>query len=236
MLRSDTNDDGYLSWSERQKMMHEIAEGMGNGPPELFRERMYYLVGYYLGQAGLERPKVNTQVLWTSLDGPLAIKDLDCDTFDIEDCLAPGFSLPTSDIRTRSPVFSSSAIFDRVARQTPRCGDCLLKLLLNRRRAGLGPLLPHPKAKSQQRASVIKMLIKYQYTIVQPDASFFMITDAEQVEHVLIKPYIKHNKKIGQLCLNDDVVSQDDGELEALRNAMKRLLKGLLPEKSSFEK
>jgi hypothetical protein len=236
MLRSDTNDDGYLSWPERQKIIREIAEGMSNDSPELFRDRMYFRVADYLEQAGLERPKVNTEILWTSLDGPLMIKDLDCDAFDTEDCLAPGFSLESSDTRTRSPVFSSAAVFDRVARQAPRCGDCLIKLLLNRRRAGLGPLLPHPTAKPQQRETVIKMLIKYQYTIVQPDASFYMITDAEQVEHVLIKPYIKHNKKVGQLCLNDDVVTQDEGELEALKDAMKRLFEGLLPEKSTFEK
>jgi hypothetical protein len=77
--------------------------------------------------------------------------------------------------------------------------------------------------------------MKYQYSLVQPDAYFYMITAAEQVEHVLLKPYVKHNKKFGQLCLNDDVVSKDAGELEALRNAMSRLFEGLLPEKSSFE-
>jgi hypothetical protein len=30
---------------------------------------------------------------------------------------------------------------------------------------------------------VVKALMKYQYTIVQPDAASYMITDAEQVEH-----------------------------------------------------
>jgi hypothetical protein len=112
----------------------------------------------------------------------------------------------------------------------------LLKLVLNRRRAGLGTLLPHPTKKPEQRAIVVKALMKYQYTIVQPDASFHMITDAEQVEHVLITPYIKHNKKTGQLCLNDDVVSSDEQELEKLKGAMSGLFEGLLPEKSNFEK
>lgn len=236
MLRSDTDDDGYLSWSERRRILRDIEEGMSNESPELFRTRMFYRVGDRLEQAGLERPKVNTDILWTSLDGPVAIKDLDCDTFDTEDCLAPGFSLPTADSRAHSPMFSSAAIFDRVARETPRCGDCLLKLVLNRRRAGLSSLLPHPIKKAEQRKTVVKALMRYQYTIVQPDASFYMITDAEQVEHVLIRLFIKHKKKVGQLCLNDDVVSQDVKELEALREVMSRLLEGLLPEKSSFEK
>jgi hypothetical protein len=236
MLRSDTNDDGYLSWPERHRITRDIVEGMSNASPEVFRDRIFYHVGDFLEKASLEPPKVNTETLWTSLDGPLMIKDLDCDAFDTEDCLAPGFSIAASDVHTRSPVFSSSAIFDRVARQEPRCGDCLLKLVLNRRRAGLGPVLPHPTLKPQQRATVVKALVKYQYTIVQPDAAFYMVTDAEQVEHVLLKPYIKHNKKVGQLCLNDDVVTQDERELEALRRSMSKLFEGLLPEKSSFEK
>jgi hypothetical protein len=236
MLRSDIDDDGYLSWPERQKILRDISEGMGNESPDVFRHRMFYRLGDNLERAGLERPKVNTDMLWSSLDGPLVIKDLDCDAFDTEDCLAPGFSLAASGSRTRSPVFSSAAIFHRVAREAPRCGDCLLKVVLNRRRAGLGTLLPHPTKKPEQRVIVVKALMKYQYTIVQPDASFYMITDAEQVEHALIKPYIKHNKKTGQLCLNDDCQSKDERELEALKGAMSRLFEGLLPEKSSFEK
>lgn len=79
--------------------------------------------------------------------------------------------------------------------------------------------------------------MKYQYTVVQPDASFYMITDAEQVELVLIKSYVKHNKKTGQLCLNDDViVNQDEQELGALKRAMSRLLEGLLPERAALRK
>lgn len=235
MLRGDADDDGYLSWNERKKMLRELAEGMGNETPEQFRRRIYYRMGDHLEEAGLQPPKVNTDVLWTSLDGPIMIKDLDCDAFDTEDCLAPGFSLRSSDATARSPVFSSAAIFDRVARESPRCGDCLLKLILNRRRSGLGTLLPHPVKKPEQRATVIKALMKYQYTIVNPDSAFYMVTDAEQAEHVLLKPYLKHNKKAGQICLNDDVVTQDEQELEQLKKVMSALFEGLLPERSSFE-
>jgi hypothetical protein len=46
---------------------------------------------------------------------------------------------------------------------------------------------------------------------------------------------IKDLDCVGQLCLNDDVISKDVGELEALRNSTSRLFEGLLPEKSSFE-
>jgi hypothetical protein len=63
-----------------------------------------------------------------------------------------------------------------------------------------------------------------------------MITDAEQVEQKLIEPLVTHNNSVGQICLNDDVVTQDEGELERLRRTMSRLFEGLLPKKSSFEK
>ncbi|KAF2113972.1 hypothetical protein BDV96DRAFT_495036 [Lophiotrema nucula] len=235
MLRSDVDDDGYLDWKERRKILRELSEGMSNESPELWRDRNFYQVSEHLEKAGLEAPKVNTDIQWTSLDGPSVIKDLDCDAFDTEDCLAPGFSMPSSDATARSPVFASAAIFDRIARQNPRCGDCLIKLILNRRKAGLGPLLPSLSKKPKQRETVVKALIKYQYTIVAPDASFYMVTDAEQADHMLLKPYLKHNKKTGQMCLNDDVVLKDEVQLERLREVMSQLFEGLLPEPSSFE-
>lgn len=236
MLRSDKDDDGYLSWTERKTIIRDLTEGMNNETPELYRRRMYYRVSEHLQEAGLQAPKVNTDILWTSMDGPIMIKEIGCDTFDIDECLAPGFSVASSDARARSPVFASAVVFDRITRETPRCGDCLLKLILNRRRAGLGPVLPHPTKKPQQRETVVKALMKFQYTIVQPDAAFYMVTDAEQADHALIKPYIKHGKKSGQICLNDDVVMQDEHELEALKEVMKQLFEGLLPEPSRFEK
>lgn len=236
MIRSDTNEDGYLSWNERQKILRELGEGMGNETPEAFRSRMFYYVAEHHDQAGLQPPQVNTDILWTSLDGPAMIKDLDCDHFDTEDCLAPGFSMASADAVARSPVFSSAAIFDRISRQSPRCGDCLIKLLLNRRRAGLAPLLPHPTKKPKQRETVIKALMKYSYSIVKPDADFHMVTDAEQAEHALLRPYIKKGKKVGQICLNDDVVTTDQAELDQLGKVMDALFEGLLPEPSSFEK
>jgi len=236
MLRSDQNDDGYLDWKERSEILRELAEGMENQSPEQYRRRIYYRVADHLEEAGLEPPKVNTDILWTSMDGPAMIKTLGCDTFDTEDCLGPGFSESSSDSAARSPVFSSAVIFDRVARQSTLCGDCLIKIILNRKRSGLSPMLPHGLRKSHQRTIIVKALMKYQYTIVAPDAAFHMITDSEQAEHSLLRPYIKHHKKIGQICLNDDVVTQDEIELEKLRKVMTALFEGLLPEPSSFEK
>ncbi|KAF3046741.1 Xanthine phosphoribosyltransferase 1 [Didymella keratinophila] len=191
MLRSDKDDDGYFSWNERNTILRDLEEGMSNDP-EVYRDRQYYRVGDRLTEAGLEAPKVNTEILWTSMDGPVTIKDLECEAFDTEECLAPGFSMALSDAQSRSP-------------------------------------------KPQQRDTVVKALMRFQYTIVQPDASFYMVTDAEQARHVLLKPYIKYGKTSGQMCLNDDVVLEDENELAALKEVIKQLFEGLLPEPSSFE-
>jgi len=43
----------------------------------------------------------------------------------------------------KNPSFSTAVIFERVTRQKPQCGDCLLKLVLNQVERGLGPVLPH---------------------------------------------------------------------------------------------
>lgn len=194
--------------------------------PEVYRTGQYYRVGDRLAEAGLEAPKVSTDILWTSMDVPVTMKDLECDAFDTEECLAPGSSMASSDAQSRSPVFASAVVFDRIARQSPRCGDCLLKLVLNQRRAGLGPVLPRPTKKPQQRDTVLKALMRFQYTIVQHNASFYMVTDAEQARHILLKPCIKHGKTFGHICLSNDVVTEDESELEALNEVMKQLFEG----------
>jgi len=174
-------------------------------------------------------------VLWTSLDGPSAIKDIECFEFNVNECLAPGFSTPSSDSTHLNHVFSSASIFDRVSRQHPKCGDCLIKLLLNRQEKGLGPLFPHADTQAEDRKTVVKSMWKYQYTIVDPDAFFVMITDAEQVENVLLKRLLKKRGKVGQLCLNDDVSTEEESAVADVRSVMMKLLEGMVPEQSAFE-
>ncbi|KAH6720826.1 hypothetical protein BKA61DRAFT_470183 [Leptodontidium sp. MPI-SDFR-AT-0119] len=235
MLRSDVDENGNLGWSERQTIMDDLEEGMTNEGQPGFRKRMFYHMNEALEEAGLEPPQVNIDVQWTSLDGPAAIKDIECFEFNVNECLAPGFSSPASDEKHTNHVFSTASIFDRVARQHPKCGDCLLKLLLNRVESGLSPLLPNPVTQSSMREVVIKALWKYQYVIVEPDAFFVMITDAEQVDNVLFKRLIKKRGKVGQLCLNDDVSTEEEGAVADVRKVMMRLLEEMLPEPSKFE-
>jgi hypothetical protein len=236
MQRSDVDNNGNLDWTERQAIMQDLGEGMAKEGQTEVRKRMFYNMNEALEKAGLEAPKVNVDVLWTSLDGPVAIKDIECFEFNVNECLAPGFSSPSSDETYQNPVFSTASIFDRVARQHPKCGDCLLKLLLNQVKKGLSPLLPHAETQKEARAVVIKALWRYQYVIVDPDAYFVMITDAEQVENILFKRLIKRRGKVGQLCLNDDVSTEEEQAVADVRKVMIRLFEGLAPDPSPFEK
>jgi hypothetical protein len=234
VLRSDQDGDGVLSWSERQAVLDDLARGDENLLKASFRRRNFYHVPAMLERAGLAPPQVNTNLLWTSLDGPVAIRDANCEDFNVDDCLAPGFGLNRSSSQS-NPLFSSAVIFDRVARQNPHCGDCLLKIVLHQTRQGLEPLLP--SAGSRNREVVIKALMKYKYTIMDPTNSLFvMVTDADQVDSTLVERYIRQGKELpGQLCLNDDVSTTELDELEDTRQAMTELMQGIFPEKAAWE-
>jgi len=238
MLRSDENEDGYLSWHERQAIIKSLETGMKQEGKSSYRKRNFYHTIQLTERAGLRGPKVNTDVLWTSLDGPSTIMNLECEEFDVNECLAPGFSISSEspDAASRNPMFSTALIFDRLARQMPNCGDCLLKLLLNQVKRGLSPVLPYKESQPLQREIVIKALMRYRYTISNPDALFVMVTDAEQVDSTLTNKYVRGKKELaGQLCLNDDVSTTEEQELQDVKLAMTELYQGLFPEKSPFE-
>lgn len=82
---------------------------------------------------------------------------------------------------------------------------------------------------------MLKALKRYSYVVVEPDALFTMVTDAEQVQARLIDRLGDPKKQVGQLCLNDDVVSQDKGELLALREKMKQFFGSHWGTPSRFE-
>jgi hypothetical protein len=236
MIRSDVNNDGYLDWKERQAIMEDFSQGIANEANSTFRQRMFYKVEESLEAAGLSPPLVNRDILWTSLDGPSTIREIDCSEFDVNECMAPGFSTNSSDHTFTNPIFSTSLIFDFMARQHPKCGDCLLKLILNKVERGLSPLLPNKESQQGARATVIKAMKRYHYAIMEPDALFMMITDADQIKQVLLKRILKQKRHVGQLCLNDDVSTNDEGQIEEIRKSMEKLFKGLVPDPSPFER
>jgi hypothetical protein len=238
ILRSDTDNDGMLTWPERQQIMQELEAGILNVKKTSYRRRNFYHLPAALEKAGLEPPKVHMNILWTSLDGPITIKDVDCDTFDVNECLAPGFSTSNSGSQSKNPVFSSALVFDRLARQKPQCGDCLIKILLSQQSRGLGPMMPDKTSKPVEREMVVKALMRYKYTIVDPQNTLFaMVTDADQVDSTLTRTFVREKKPLpGQMCLNDDVEAEEPQELQDVLEAMTELFQGIFPEKSSFER
>lgn len=236
-LRSDLDGDGYLSWDERKLLMNSLTKGMANEGKISFRKRNFYHVRQHLEAAGLEAPKVNTDFLWTSLDGPTSFINLQCEEFDINECLAPGFSVSMNEYQGRTPAFSAAVIFERVARQKPDCGDCLLKLVLNQVKQGLEPILPDKQTKQQERELAIKALMRYKYAVVEPNGLFTMLTDAEQIDKMLVERYVRNKNTVpGQLCLNDDVSTTEESELLDIQQAMHEFYEGLFPQKSAFER
>ncbi len=236
MLRSDVDGDGYLSWEERKLLMSALEIGMKNEGKISFRKRTFYHIRHHLEKAGLEAPKINTDFLWTSQDGPSSLINLKCSEFEVNECLGPGFSVSMAGYRGKDPSFSAAVIFERVARQKPDCGDCLLKLVLNQVKEGLEPVLPDKDTKPVERELAVKALMRYKYTIVEPNGLFTMLTDAEQIDKMLTGKYVRHNAEVpGQLCLNDDVATTEESELLDIQHAMNEFYEGLFPEKSLFE-
>lgn len=234
-IRADANGDGKLSWDERQTVIDEIAEGMEKlGPTDSNRIRTFYHASDILEEAGLQSPQVNTDILWTSQDGPVMIQNLECFEFDLNECLAPGFSYEDFG-QGHNPVFSTDAMFDRVSRQNVNCGDCLTKLLLNRVERGLEPMLPNNVTHPTEREIVLKALLKYQYSVIDPDALFVMVTDAEQIETAVLNRIVKKNRPVGQLCLNDDVELEDPQQLQDLQDVMTDLYFQMFPYPSPYE-
>ena len=245
MTKSDVNGDGYLDWDERRSILDNIEPGWrllagsGSSAPakqDENRVRMYYRMPQVLEDAGLEPPKANVNVLWTSIDGPETIRNLKCNDFEVDKCFGDSFGSPLSDEASQNPDFMASNLFSRLASQHGECGDCLLKFALASAERGLGPLLP-PKSKKQDREVVIKALKKYQHTIVDPDAmKFVMIKDAEQAETELLERTIKQGKAYGQYCLNDDVMTEDEEQVSKVAQTMTALFEELWPEKGRWER
>jgi len=235
MQKSDRDGDGYMTWSERTTILQDIAKGIAVESENSTRDKIYEEVPTLLRENGLEAPKVNQQILWTSLDGPVMIRDLDCSEFDADQCLAPGFASSVPDQNYANPLFSAATIFDRVSRQEPRCGDCLLKLLLNQVKRGVEPLLPNVR-EHDKRETVIKALKKYQYTIIEPDARFVMIENAEQAQNTLVDDILGGSKSYGQVCLNDDVLTDDPEVISKVQNVVTSFLHSMQPDASRFER
>lgn len=244
MMKTDVNGDGYLDWSERQALLRAILPGRTAFSAEdastpvyiaAGRERIFYQVRKLQERAGLQPPLSNVNVLWTSLDGPETIRDVKCHNFQIDKCFSESFESPVSDSTYRNPDFTAANIFAQLSRREPKCGDCLIKFMLSTTSRGLEPLLP-PKAHYREREMVIKALLKYQHTIVEPEALFVMVKDAEQAETELIERTIRQKKEFSQWCLNDDVMTEDSRAVAKVNNVIQTVFQTLFPNKGRWER
>lgn len=243
MTRADANGDGYLDWTERQDMLAAIRPGRrqfsgGDASTPVRaaegRDRMYYQLSTIHKQAGLQPPLSQADILWTSLDGPETIKSVKCNGFFIDKCFAESFDSPISDRSYRNPDFSAANIFLQLSKNQPRCGDCVIKFMLSTTPRGLEPLLP-PKTQSQKRDMVVKALVKYQHTVIAPDAMFVMVTDAEQARNDLLERTVRRKKAIGQWCLNDDVMTEDADAVHKVKVVIQKFFTTLFPQKGPWE-
>ncbi|KAI1085358.1 hypothetical protein F5B20DRAFT_132 [Whalleya microplaca] len=246
MSRSDANGDGYLDWTERQHLLEAVEPGWRQlaskdeskpAPSSPVRERMYYKLPQILQKAGLQPPKVNVNIQWTSLDGPATIRNIKCNDFSVDKCFGDSFDSPLSDNASPNPDFAASNLFSRLSYQHPQCGDCLLKFLLADQPRGLEPLLPPKSTKRHDREVIIKALKKYQHTIIDTDAmKFVMVKDAEQAETELLERTIQKGKSYGQWCLNDDVMTESEDEVGKVRDVISQVFESLWPDKGRWEK
>ncbi|CAJ2506806.1 Uu.00g079920.m01.CDS01 [Anthostomella pinea] len=245
MSRSDINSDGYLDWTERQHLLDAVEPGWRQlatkdtskpaAQPEN-RDRMYYNLPQILRDAGLGPTKVNLNVLWTSLDGPETIRNVKCNDFSVDKCLGDSFASSLSDMTSPNPDFATSNVFSRLSHQHPQCGDCLLKFLLASTPRGLEPLLP-PRSKPVDCEMIVKVLKKYQHTIIDTDAmKFVMIKDAEQAETELLERTIRKDKVFGQWCLNDDVMTENASQVGRVKEVMGQVFETLWPKRGTWEK
>ncbi|KAH8666537.1 hypothetical protein BX600DRAFT_497336 [Xylariales sp. PMI_506] len=246
MSRSDADGNGYLDWSERKIIIDALQPGWQElaavdaskpAPRSQVRERMYYQLPKVLESAGLKPPQANADVLWTSLDGPETIRNIKCDNFVVSKCFPESFTSSASDASSANPDFSTSNVFSRLASEHPECGDCLIKFMLNSTPRGLEPLLPPKSSRQHERQVVIKALKKYSHVIVSSEANkFFMVTDAEQAEAELLDRTIEQNKSYAQWCLNDDVMTEDQEQVDKVQEIMKTVFETLWPKKARWER
>ncbi|KAI2609173.1 hypothetical protein GGR54DRAFT_643662 [Hypoxylon sp. NC1633] len=246
MSRSDANSDGYLDWTERQQILEAVEPGWRQlstkdaskpAAQSPARDRMFYKLPQILQKAGLQPPKANVNILWTSLDGPETIRNVKCSDFGVDKCFGDSFASSLSDSTTANPDFAASNVFSRLSYQHPQCGDCLLKFLLASQPRGLEPLLPPKATKFRDREVIVKALKKYQHTIIDTDAMHFvMVKDAEQAEMELLERTIWKGKVFGQWCLNDDVMTESSEQVSRVRDVMSQVFEGLWPERGRWEK
>jgi hypothetical protein len=100
---------------------------------------------------------------------------------------------------------------------------------------GLSPLLPDLATQREKCEIAVEAVMRYQYVVHEPYGLFVIVTDPKQINSTLVKRFKKREKLVDQLCLNDDVSSDDEHDLRELHEAMNVMYSELYPTPSSFE-
>lgn len=240
-LKSDLDGDGYLNLEERRAIIRELQYGrLMKG----YRSHTSALdsIQTTLDLAGL--PKLNMQrPVWSSMDGPLHLSLLSADdcsaTFLASECFAPGFeSLPDSDSpMSDTEQFAVPHILQHFGVNKPKCGDCLIRNILNTSAQGLNPLLPAPTS-PLLRLRAIKAIYRYKYLITIPDAEFLMLFHPffakDQFKQVTDRIDTERGLP-AYLCVNDDVRELKDDEMETMKSILHEFYDRLFPIRMPFE-
>lgn len=91
------------------------------------------------------------------------------------------------------------------------------------------------KEKPRERNTMIKVLVKYQHMIVDPDAKFMMIKDAEQAREEILERTIKRHRKVAQWRLNDDVMTEDGAAVVQVNSVMQTVFNTIFLRKARGE-
>jgi hypothetical protein len=232
MLRSDRDGDGELNWFERLLMLSEIEQGLEKERSGFKREpQTKQEVDDHLEDAGLPWMIRAGEIAWASIDGPVSISERTCKRFNVTKCLGTEFGKPD---RYPDSKTSSKTLFETLSKDA-RCGDCLIKVLLNKVSRGLSPLFPSAERQSWQRVLVVKALKKYQYILNVPKVVYVSVKNAEQLDD-LSAHWFQNYRDAEALCLNDDVRTENEMEIEQIRTSFHNFLLHHFPDPGLYEK
>lgn len=246
-LKIDADGDKYLDLTERRSMKAEWDSAMSLETKRKDARPVLSQAKVELKKAGLEPFQIFNTPLWSSNDGSLYQHELDASkcrangNFSFDRCFGADFADDTGPARNREHY--TSLLLDKIGRQMPTCGDCLLQTMLSVAEKGLEPILP---TEARRRQMAIKALYRYKYLAGRYDSSFYMMTSVEVVEDTLLKKYVSNHHHLidnnesatmhwSLMCMNDDIGTTDPVQLDAIGRAYQTFFTTFFPIPSPLE-
>ena len=245
-LRSDLDDDGLLSVSERTRMIAEISAG----DDYLADRQTLRLMRRDLQSVGLA-PANSVRPRWSSFDGPPyswyqestiandpeyhrpwdAVPDkpeleYECH-IDLAHCLRLPADMDDAAIQMKIPD-----ILKRVSKEIPHCGDCIInKLIKASGPKGLRAFLPE-ESFATKRDLAIKAIMRYSYTKNKLPGSMIQL-GATQYDLDLLKYRLDVYRggweaMPSEICVNDDVpMGTSDEQIGEIKTVLSQFYREL---------